>query len=281
MKDQDRCPYCLAELHPPPADEAPAGAATGAGPEPTEPADPLVSCKRCGTPHHEACFQEHGRCCVFGCACLESVAGEGPRHEPGSLHPFLPTGEGLVDRHPSFLSVAVTHRAREVSALALRLELPDTVMCGQLLEGKLVASAPQAVQGLGLRLVTEAVMARNGRDETIYQEAAALVGRPPRPWLERLRLYTRGELGTLLEPGSTRFRFSWQPGLLHLRQDLPRDGAFGSWHVLRVWAELDAGEQRVTRAHRVLVRHGHARCEAQQRRAIKIRWRAATPRRRR
>lgn len=271
MSEHDRCPYCLGELRAPAPEE---------GSDEATPPDPLVSCKRCGTPHHEACFQEHGRCCVFACACAESVAGEGPRHAPGSLHPFLPLGESLVDRHPTFLSVQTAHRAREVSALSLRLELPDTVMCGQPLQGKLLATTPRELSGLGLRLVTEAVLSHGGRDEPIYQEAAALVGRPPRPWLERLRLWSRAELPTLLQPGSTRFTFSWQPGLLHLRRDLPRDGAFGSWHVLRVWAELDAAEARTTRAHRVLVRHGHARCEAQQRRAIKIRWRAA-PRRRR
>ena len=267
MKDQDRCPYCLAALRVETGEEGQA-----------DPEDPLVSCRRCATPHHEACFQEHGRCCVFACGCAEFQAGQGVRHEPGSLHPFLPLGESRVDRHPTFLSVQAEHRPREVRALSLRLERPDTVLCGQPLQGKLLASGPPEVHGLGLRLVTEAVLSRGGRDQPIYQEAAVLAGRPPRPWLERVRQW-REERPLLLRPGSTRFRFSFQPGLLHLREELPSDGAFGPWHVLRVWAELDAGEARVTRAHRVLVRHGHARCAAEQQRAIRIRWRAGGRRR--
>lgn len=265
MKDQDRCPYCLGALHP----------ALEPGAEPAAPPDPLVSCKRCATSHHEACFHEHGRCCVFACGSLEFVAGEGPRREPGSLHPFLPLGESRVDRQASFLTVQVEHRAREVRQASFRLEMRDTVMCGQALAGTLVAATPEEVVGAGLRLRVEAIVPQAAKELTLYQEAAVLTGRPPRGWLERLRLRSREERVQLLRPGTTRFRFSFQPGLLHYRADLPRDGAFGPWHVLRISAELEAGDRsRATRAHRVLVRHGHARCEEVQQKAIRIRWRA-------
>lgn len=266
MKDHDRCPYCLGALR---------AAEPGEEPDPSAPADPLVSCKRCGTGHHEACFHEHGRCCVFACGSAEFVAGEGPRKEPGSLHPFLPLGESQVDRHPTFLTVQVEHKEREARSTSFRLEVKDTVLCGQSLAGTLVATTPQEIAGAGLRLRVEAIVPLGAKELTLYHEAAVLTGRPPRGWLERLRLRSREERVALLRPGTTRFRFAFQPGLLHYRADLPRDGAFGPWHVLRLSAELDAGERsRSTRAHRVLIRHGHARCEEEQQKAVRIRWRA-------
>lgn len=57
------CPYCLTPFKP--------GAA-------------VVSCLRCGMPHHRDCWQENGGCTTFGCLRQEAAAAPGTdaRGEP-------------------------------------------------------------------------------------------------------------------------------------------------------------------------------------------------------
>ncbi|MBL4850087.1 MAG: hypothetical protein JKY65_31550 [Planctomycetes bacterium] len=234
-----RCPYCLGGLE--------------------LEASGVVRCTACFTPHHAACFREHGRCTQLGCESTETTRDRAAEIGFGwDLHPFLPTQSH--DQQARFLSLrtSVDASASVTSQLRLRLQVADQVRCGQLLSGNLRVFAPQAVHGRGLRLTCRLVVALD--DPPLYTASAVFLGSPPISWLEALKLKARGEQ-LLLAAGRTEFEFRFDPSPLPRRQRLPDHPQFGVYHSLEVVARLESHSLPwESRAQRVIVQHRPGRC---------------------
>ncbi|MEZ6185424.1 MAG: RING finger protein [Planctomycetota bacterium] len=267
----DRCPYCLADLAV--ADEPPD--------------EPVVACKRCATPHHLACWEEHGRCTIFACGELHHVSEVVRQLTAGSLSPFRPLDDEPGSVAPTFLRVNSSFResSRSLWKRKPRLELsvPGTLRCGSPLEGKLTVHAPREVIGQGLRLTVAAlVQSPQGQDEVVSLREAVLRGGASRGWLQRALGWAKDEeRQELAPPGVSTFRFSCDFTQNPL-PELPKHPTFGTWHVLRVHATLDqGGKLNESRQARVLVSHGLGRCKHAERKRrvgpIKIRYRGADP----
>lgn len=232
-----RCPYCLGDL-----------AAEG-----------VVRCTACFTPHHRACFLEHTRCTQLGCGSTETTVDRGAEVGFGwDLHPFLATES--ADSAARFLSLQVTQDpAPEVKRPPrLRLDLPDQVRCGQLLEGRLRVFLPRALHGRGLRLsVRLDVAAEEGPS---YAASTVLLGAPPSSWLERIKLEVRGE-ELLLPGGKTVFAFRFDPSTFPPRTRLPQHERLGVYHALELRIDLESRAfPWQSRARRVVVLHQPGRC---------------------
>lgn len=234
-----RCPYCLGGLE--------------------LEAARVVRCTACFTPHHGACFREHGKCTQFGCGCTETTRDRGAGVDIGwDLHPFLATESS--DQEARFLSLKRTHDpARDRKRPPrFRLELPDQVRCGQLLEGELRVFAPSDVHGRGLRLSCRGLIAREGAP--VYAASTVLLGSPPISWLEALQLEARGE-EALFSGGKTRLEFRFDPSPFPLRTRMPEHERFGVYHSLELSVSLESRALPwESRVHRVVVVHRPGRC---------------------
>jgi hypothetical protein len=238
-----RCPYCLADLH---------------GPK-----EVVVSCLRCFTRIHHACFREHGRCTSLGCEGEEVTSDAQAVRAPGwELHPLLPVGGAVATRPASFLAASLNHSERVPRRLRLRLTLPHSGQCGRSLEGRVTVFAPEPVRGEGLRLVLEArIPDLSLPGEPACHDEAVLAGRARRGWLERIKLWRAREPLLLFQAGVSHVQIRFDPGRLNDSRPLPVDTRFGPWHALRIRAVLEAGSaSRETPAQRVVVSHHHRRC---------------------
>jgi hypothetical protein len=93
--DAMRCPYCKGDLDP----------------------DLAVACGGCGTPHHPACFGEHGACTVLGCPSrAASAASNAPQLDVlGQLRAGARYGAGLgLEREGGLVFLARCLRPRVV-----------------------------------------------------------------------------------------------------------------------------------------------------------------------
>jgi hypothetical protein len=234
-----RCPYCLGSL-----DLEAAG---------------VVRCTACFTPHHAACFREHTRCTQLGCGAVETTRDRAAEVDFGwDLHPFLATES--CDSEARFLSLRMTQDpAPEIKrAPRLRLDVPDQVRCGQLLEGELRVFLPRALHGRGLRLSCRLDVARE--DPPRYAASTVLLGAPPESWLERIKLEVRGE-ELLLPGGKTTLGFRFDPSPFPPRTRLPQHERLGVYHSLELRIDLESRAfPWESRARRVVVLHRPGRC---------------------
>ena len=218
-----------------------------------------MRCTACFTPHHAACFREHTRCTQLGCESVETTRDRGAEVDVGwSLHPFLATDSS--DTEARFLSTRTSQDSSfEVKrAPRFRLEVPDQVLCGQLLEGQLRALLPDALHGQGLRLSCRLDVARE--DPPRYAASTVLLGGPPRSWLEKLKLRARGQ-ELLLPAGKTNIEFRFDPSTFPPRTRLPKHERLGVYHSLELRIDLESRAfPWESRARRVVVLHRPGRC---------------------
>lgn len=232
---QERCPYCLADLH---------------GPE------LVLRCSTCLTALHAGCYREHGRCTTFGCAGEEVTRDRGAVQEPGwELHPLLPSVAGEA----RFVSLNRRERASSGRRRpSFRLDLPQRALCGERLEGSLSVSLPRALHGHGLRLRARALVGEEAR----FAAEAVLIGRARRSWLEHLRLLVEPSEPLLLPGGRTELRFRLDPSPLEHRARVSRHDQLGPYHVLELQAALESRAYAwESRPHRVVVAHSPGRCK--------------------
>lgn len=135
-----RCPYCFTEL---------------------DGKEPEVRCGRCGTPHHRACFLEHGRCVILGCASkVSKEAGdvELRAHLEVSVgparHKFLHRG-GYERGEPQWLEANELPRDSQAAVFTDRLELtaPGDYAPGDEVQGGISLQLTHPVRARAVRLM--------------------------------------------------------------------------------------------------------------------------------
>jgi len=163
-----RCPYCFTDL------------------DATEPA---VRCSRCDTPHHQACFLEHGRCVTLMCGSLayKTVQGlelEARRHLEVQIgperHPFL-IRAGYRYGDPRFLDVE-SHRPEllpTTPAPTIEVGLAGpTFRPGEEVVGQVSLLLPAALRARAVRLVLKTEQTTPGSvvPSTLLEREGVLAG---------------------------------------------------------------------------------------------------------
>jgi hypothetical protein len=170
-----RCPYCFTDL---------------------DATEEQVGCSRCGTPHHKACFLEHGRCVTLMCGSLgyttvQGLALEARRHLTVQVgpdrHPFL-IRAGYRYGDPRWLEVeSLRPELTHVAAPSLEVGLAGPAFSpGDEVIGAVTLSLPAAVRARALRLVLRAEQTTPGSvlPSTLLEREAVLAGFP---WAGHLR----------------------------------------------------------------------------------------------
>jgi hypothetical protein len=209
-----RCPYCFTDL---------------------DATEPEVRCARCTTPHHEACFLEHGRCVTFGCGSRESRSARDVSvvvrrrlevHLGPERHPFHRRG-GYQFGDPRWLEV-VSHPPDLGNALAanridVALATPFAVPGGEVSgEVSLRLVAPLRARAVRLLLRTVALRPGGFLPQTLLEREAVLTGMPWEGHLRALGIAVRTVLNlegdedlTLLAAGITRWHFRFRLDHFH------------------------------------------------------------------
>lgn len=208
-----RCPYCFTEL---------------------DATEPEVRCGRCGTPHHRACFLEHGRCVILGCASTVSKAAgevELRAHLEVTLgpdkHPFLLRG-GHQWGEPRWLEaneLPVDMGYGRVFADRLELSAPGDFQPGDEVAGgiSLQLTRPFQVRGLRLLLRTTRTTGLSVLPTTLVEREAVLRGAPWEGHLKAIGFAVRSLLHLVddaselvtLPRGVTRWGFRFKLDPLH------------------------------------------------------------------
>ncbi|MEZ0228631.1 MAG: RING finger protein [Planctomycetota bacterium] len=162
-----RCPYCFMDLD---AREA------------------QVVCSRCSTPHHHACFLEHGRCVTLMCGSIQcrTVAGLELEVKPRltvvigpARSPFMVRG-GYVYGDPSFLDVeALSPELARVAEPSIEVGLAvPSFAPGDEVIGQVSLHLPTAIRARGVRLVLRSEQTAPGSivPKTLLEREALLGG---------------------------------------------------------------------------------------------------------
>lgn len=228
-----RCPYCHGEL---------------------DGLEKEVACGLCGTPHHGACWNEHGRCVVLGCGSVRAARSRVDARRALTVvvgparHPFL-VRAGPRWGEPRFLSVEahdVEHRRRGPAAIALAVA-PDPARPGD----EVVATVtlhleePLAIRGLRLQVRSERITPGKllVHTESLLEREAVIVGHPWEGYLVALKLAAgtlahalpRRELVTL-PAGTNRWTCFFALDGSHPTRGLAREG---EWVLTEVCAFVD------------------------------------------
>ncbi len=162
-----RCPYCFMDLD---AREA------------------QVRCARCTTPHHEACFLEHGKCVTLMCGAVNyrTVSGLELQTKPRlevivgpARSPFMLRG-GYVYGDPHFLDVEASRpELAPVSAPLIEVGLAGpSFQPGDEVVGQVSLHLPAALRARGVRLVVRTEQTSPGSvvPKTLLEREALLAG---------------------------------------------------------------------------------------------------------
>lgn len=213
MSGPARCPYCFMDL---------------------DSREVQVRCSRCTTPHHQACFVEHGRCVTLMCGSVNyrTIAGleliAKPRLEVivgPARSPFL-IRAGYEHGEPKLLDVeAQRPELARVFAPTIEVGLAGPSFSpGEDVVGQVSLHLPAAIQARGVRFVVRAEQTTPGSlvPRTLLEREAVLAGTAWEGHLRALQLAARRVLhmdreGDLiwLVGGVTRWTFRFPLDPLH------------------------------------------------------------------
>jgi hypothetical protein len=210
-----RCPYCFTDL---------------------DATEPEVRCARCRTPHHQACFREHGKCVVLACNCQECFTTDGRSLQVRRRLEVSVSGE--FERHPFLIRAG--YRYGDPRWLEIEPQPPElarvpearvhvglagpTFLPGEEVVGQVSLHLPAAVRARAVRLVLRTTQTTPGSilPTTLLEREAVIVGYPWEGHLKALGLAVRTVLGvereddlTWLVGGITRWNFRFRIDPLH------------------------------------------------------------------
>ncbi len=245
-----RCPYCFTDL------------------DATETA---VRCSRCETPHHQACFLEHGRCVTLMCGSVDYTTVQGvelrvKRHLEVQVgperHPFL-IRAGYQFGEPRFLDVESQEpelRRTPSPLLEVGLAVPSASP-GEEVVGQVSLHLPAALRARAVRLVlrTEQTTPMSVVPATLLEREAVLVGHPWEGHFRALGLAVRRVLHMdseadliWLVAGVTRWNFRFKLDPLHPVR--PDGEPISVLSELLVYVDVPAAADIVGRASLPIVR---------------------------
>ncbi|HZU98793.1 MAG TPA: RING finger protein [Planctomycetota bacterium] len=214
-----RCPYCFTEF---------------------DALEPEVRCGRCGTPHHRACFTEHGRCVTLMCGSVSYKTLDGAELQVRrqlevtigpARSPFL-VRAGYQYGEPRFLDTE-SHRPEvgtPVLSAALEVGLAGPYFTpGEDVVGQVSLALPAAIRARAVRLVVRTTQTKAGSfvPRTLLEREAVLAGSPWEGHLAALGLAVRTFMHNLgarklgddeliwLVAGVTRWTFRFKIDELH------------------------------------------------------------------
>jgi hypothetical protein len=216
-----RCPYCF---------------------NPFDSLEPEVRCARCTTPHHRACFLEHGKCVILGCGSIRSTTSDGLELVRQRLevqlgperHPFIRLG-GHRFGEPSFLEV-VQHEPELSHVLAPHVEVglaSGTAAPGETVTGGVSLFLPASLRARAVRLILRTVRTTSLSivPKTLLEREAVLTGWQSEGHLKSLGLAAKTFVRSFLElepeedelilltGGITRWSFKFTLDPFHAQRD--------------------------------------------------------------